>query len=133
MREFTQAEKQQLQTKIDNQERKQRIVGDIIRKNREAKRTGPIGTVWKYGFLAIILCLVGFNVIVFVWARQYISVQRITIMNLVVVSILLLNHIAFYFTKKGKLSLVMKSVAFTVSILGLVYVACVCWLTARAA
>ena len=65
MRQFTEAEKQQLQTKIGEQERKQRIVGEIIRKNEEAKTIAPIGTVVKYGFLAIILCLFGFNVILY--------------------------------------------------------------------
>ena len=46
MREFTQAEKQQLQTKIEVQERKQRIVGEIIRKNKEAKRSEKNRSNW---------------------------------------------------------------------------------------
>lgn len=130
MRQFTQAEKHQLQTKIGEQGRKQRIVGEIIRKNKEAKAIAPFGNVWKYGFLAIILCLFGLNVTVFVWARQYISDQRITIMNLVVVFMLLLNFIAFHFTKTGRFSLVMKTVACIVAVSGLAYAVYVYWLTA---
>ena len=70
MKQFTEAEKQQLLTKIEQQERKQRIVGEIILKNREAKITEPIGTVWKYGLLMIILCLFGFNVILYFYTRH---------------------------------------------------------------
>ena len=67
MRQFTEAEKRQLQTKIDNQERKHRVVRELVRKSREATITNPIGAVWKHGFLAIILCLLGFNVIFFLY------------------------------------------------------------------
>ncbi len=130
MRQFTEVEKQQLQTKIEAQERKQGIVGEIIRKNKEAKRTGPIGTVWKYGFLAIILCLFGFNVILYFSTRHSSSFQSVLLLNLVVALMLLLNHIAFHFTNTGRSSLVMKTVACIVAVSGLVYVACVCWLTA---
>ena len=133
MRQFTEAEKQQLQTKIDNQEQKQRIVGEIIRKNKEAKRTGSIGTVWKYGLLAIILCLFGFNVILYFYARHSGHPQSIILLNFVVVLMLLLNHIAFNFTKSGRSSLVMKTLAIIMAVSGLAYAAYVFWLTVLAA
>ncbi|MDE0043032.1 MAG: hypothetical protein OXT74_13415 [Candidatus Poribacteria bacterium] len=129
MKEFTQAEKQQLRTKIEDQERKQRIVGEIIRKSKEAKRTGPIGIVWKYGFLAIILCLLGFNVITYFFVRPFGSNQHIAALNLVVVLMLLLNHVAFYFSTTGRISIVMKTVACIVAIAGLAYAMYVFWLT----
>ena len=133
MRQFTQAEKHQLQTKIGEQERKQRIVGEIIRNNKEAKITGPISTVWKYGFLAIILCLLGFNVIFFFYTRHSGYPQSVSLLNLVVALMLLLNHIAFHFTKSGRSSLVMKTVACIVAVSGLAYAAYVYWLTVLAA
>ena len=130
MRQFTEVEKQQLQTKIEQQERKQQIVGEIIRNNREAKITEPIGTVWKYGLLTIILCLFGFNAILYFYTRHSGYPQSIMLLNFVVAFMLLLNHIAFHFTNTGRSSLVMKTVACIAAVSGLVYVACVCWLTA---
>ena len=132
MREFTQAEKQQLQTKIEVQERKQRVVGKIIRKNKEAKRTGPIGNVWKYGFLAIILCLLGFNVFIHLYSQHYSSNQHITVLNLVIVLMLLVNHIAFHFTKRGWLNPVLKTIAGIMTAAGLAYAAYVYRLTVLA-
>ena len=70
MRQFTEAEKRQLQIKIVDRERKHRIVREIVRKSKEATITNPIGAVWKHGFLAIILCLLGFNVIFYFYTRH---------------------------------------------------------------
>ena len=129
MRQFTDAEIQQLQTKIENQERKQRIVGEIIRKNKEAKAAVPLVNVWKYGFLALILCLFGFNLIFYFYTRHSNIPQSLFLLNLVVALWLLLHHIAFHFTKTGRLSLVMKTVACVMAISGLAYAAYVYWLT----
>ena len=129
MRQFTDAEKQQLQTKIENQERKQRIVGEIIRKNKKAKATRSIGNLWKYGFLAIILCLFGFNLIFFFYTRHSDIHQSLSLLNLVVAVWLLLHHIAFHFIKTGRSSLVMKTVACVMAISGLAYAAYIYWLT----
>lgn len=133
MRQFTQAEKQQLQTKIDDQEWKQRIVGEIIRKSKEAKTIVPIGAVWKYGFLAIILCLLGFNVFLFFHARHSSYPQSLLLLNIVVTLMLLLNHIAFNFTTTRRSSFVMKTVACVMAVSGLAYAAYVYWLTVLAA
>ncbi|MDE0299383.1 MAG: hypothetical protein OXN17_12180 [Candidatus Poribacteria bacterium] len=129
MRQFSETEKQQLQTKIENQERKQRIVGDIIRKNKEAKAAHSLGIPWKYGFLAIILCLLAINVIIYFVVRHYDANSHIAVLNLVVVLMLLLNHVAFYFSTSGRLSTVMKTVACIVAVLGLAHAAYVFWLT----
>jgi hypothetical protein len=53
-------------------------------------------------------------------------------LNLVVALMLLLNHIAFHFTKTGRSSLVMKSVACAMTVSGLAYAAYVYWLTVLA-
>ncbi len=133
MRQFTEAEKRQLQIKIDDQERKHRIVREIVRKGKETKITDLIGAVWKYGFLAIILCLLGVNVIIHLYVRQYISDRHITVINLAVVLMLLLNHVAFHLTKTGWLSPVMKTVACVMTVSGLAYTTYVYWLTVLAA
>ena len=133
MRQFTDTAKQLLHTKIENQERKQRIVGEIIRKNKEAKSTVPFGNVWKYGFLVIILCLLGFNIIFYFYTRHPGYPQSVSLLNLVVALMLLLHHIAFHFTKTGRSSLVMKIVACIVAVSGLAYAAYVYWLTMLAA
>lgn len=132
MRQFTDAEIQQLQTKIENQERKQRIVGEIIRKNKEAKAAVPFGNVWKYGLLAIILCLFGFNLIFYFYTRHSSIPQSLFLLNLVMAVTLLLNHIAFHFTKTGRSSLVMKTVACVMAISALAYAAYIYWLTVLA-
>ena len=132
MRQFTQAEKQQLQTKIDDQERKQRIVGKIIRNNKEAKSTGPIDAVWKYGFLVIILCLLGLNIFIHLYSQRYSSNQHITVLNLVIVLMLLVNHIAFHFTKRGWLNPVLKTIAGIMTAVGLAYAVYVYRLTVLA-
>ena len=130
MRQLTQVEKQQLQTKIDNQERKRRVGGEIIRKNREATTIAPIGTVVKYGLLAIILCLLGFNLMIYFQTSHNSAVQHIFRMNFVVALILLLNHIAYHFTRTGWLSSAVKIIACIMAVCGLAYVAYVLWLTA---
>ena len=116
MRVFTDTEKQQLQTKIeDEQERQQALRESIqIEKEKESKRSrGIISTVLsvKYGFLLVILCLLALSVramLPFDWwsyPPAYLSFM--------VVLGVLFNHIAWHFTKKGRLSRVMKTVAWT--------------------
>ena len=41
MRQFTEAEKRQLQIKIDDQERKHRIVREIVRKGKKSEDNRP--------------------------------------------------------------------------------------------
>ena len=62
MRVFTDAEKQQLQTKIKDEQERQRVLREIaqIENEKESQRMkGIISTVFsfKYGFLVLIICL----------------------------------------------------------------------------
>lgn len=112
MRVFTDAEKEQLQTKIeDEQERQQALRESIqIEKEKEAKRSkGIISTVvsYKYGFLMLIICLLIWNVASLLKWRNFDYDQY---GNLIIALALLFNHIAYQFTKKGWLSRVMKTV-----------------------
>ena len=129
MKELTHAEKQQLEAKIkDERERQQalREKNPDLPETFEAAsaKTGIVRRfglkyLWKYGFLAIVLCLLVFNVFHLFKSQNFGFNKYI---NLVVVSILLFNHIAFYFTKTGWKSRVMKTVAGVWTVLGLVYV-----------
>ena len=82
-----------------------------IENEKESKRKkGIISTAlsYKYGFLVLIICLLVWDVTSLLERRnsgydQYGS--------LIIVLILLFNHIAYQFTKKGWLSRVMKTIA----------------------
>ena len=113
MRVFTDAEKEQLQAKIKDEQERQRVLREIIQieKEKEAKRSrGIISTVlsYKYGFLVLILFLV-------VWSAdplmKWQNFDRFQFSNIVVPLMMLFNHIAYQFTKKGWLSRVMKTIA----------------------
>ena len=114
MRIFTNAEKQELQSKIREEQERQRVLEERIQieKEKEAKRSrGVISTVLsvKYGFLLVILCLLAFSVwalLPFGWRIDFSGN-----LSLGVVLGLLFNHIAWHFTKKGRLSRVMKTIA----------------------
>ena len=113
MRVFTDDEKQQLQAKIKHEEERQRVLREIaqIENEKESKRKkGIISTAlsYKYGFLVLIICLLVWDVTSLLERRnsgydQYGS--------LIIVLMLLFNHIAYQFTKKGWLSRVMKTIA----------------------
>ncbi len=123
MREFNDAEKQQLQAKIkDEQERQHQTVKEIALRNEEASKSGTstaLSYFWKYGFLVIILCLLAFNVIILLlwWDFVY---DRYA--NLVVALALLFNHIVFYLTKIGWPSRVMKTIACIWIVFALAYI-----------
>ena len=113
MRVFTDAEKQQLQAKIEDEQERQRVLKEIaqIENEKESKRSkGIISTAlsFKYGLLAIIICLLVWNVATLLKWRNFGYDQYL---NLAVALMLLFNHIAWHFTKKGRLSRVMKTIA----------------------
>ena len=129
MRQLTDAEKQQLERKIDKFQKRQQTLRENnpdLPKTLEAAsvETGDVRSFrlnyfWKYGMLAIILCLLAFNVFQLLkWrgSNDYINV------NLVVALMLLFNHIALFFTKTGWISHVMKIAAGIWAVLGLVYI-----------
>ena len=131
MKQLTDAEKQELETKIQKEKERQQALReanpDLPESFEKASaetgliRRFRIDYLWKYGMLAIILCLLAFNVFqLFKWknfgSNEYLNV------NLVIALMLLLNHVAISFTKTGRKSRVMKIVAGIWAVLGLVYI-----------
>ena len=113
MKTFTDTEKQQLQAKIQDEQERQRALKENlqIEKEKEAKRSrGIISTAlsFKYGFLVLIICLLIWEVASLLKWRNFGYDQY---GNLMVALMLLFNHIAFFVTKRGWLSRVMKTVA----------------------
>ena len=112
MRVFTDAEKQQLQAKIEDEQERQRMLRESIQveSEKEAKRKrGIISTVFssKYvGLGFLLLMLIGYLIVLPPQSYNYHSyLVPITLL------MLLFNHIAWNFTKRGRLSRVMKTIA----------------------
>ena len=123
MRQFTDAEKQELQAKIEaQQERQNQAVEEFAR--TMGRNFFVLGSFWKYGFLGVILCLLAFNVIlVLIWEDpSFDQYAHPKYAGLVVALMLLFNHIAFYLTNKGWQSHVMKTVAVIWLVLGVAYI-----------
>ena len=82
--------------------------------------------LWKHSILGVILCLIAFNVFLFVVISGNSESNKYAVyavkMSLVVALMLLFNHIAFNFTKTGWKSRVMKIVAFVWIAFGLAYI-----------
>ena len=124
MRVFTDAEKQQLQTKIEDEQERQRILreGIQIEKEKEAKRSrGVISTLLsvKYGFLLVILCVLVLHLrllLPFGW-----QIDSPVSLSFMVMLGVLFNHIGWHVTKKGRLSRVMKTVAWIWMVFVLAY------------
>ena len=113
MRVFTDAEKQQLQTKIKDEQERQRVLKEIaqIENEKEAKRKkGIISTAlsYKYSMLGFILFLIALNIFLLLPRQNY---DYYTYLVPMVLLVLLFNHIAWNFTKRGRLSRVMKTIA----------------------
>ena len=131
MKQLTDAEKQQLETKIEEEKERQQALResnpDLPETFEEASaETGIVqrfrlNYLWKYGMLAIILCLLVFNVFQFLKWKNFGSNEYLNV-NLVIALMLLLNHVAISFTKTGRKSRVMKIVAGIWAVLGLVYI-----------
>ena len=130
MKQLTDAEKQHLAAKIKAQKERQQALRENnpdLPETLEAaiEETGVIRRfrldyLWKYGMLAIILCLLAFNVFQLLKWKNFGSNEYLNI-NLVVALMLLFNHIAFYFTKAGRIGRMMKIFAGIWAVLGLVY------------
>lgn len=124
MRVFTDAEKEQLQAKIEDEQERQRVLKESIQieKEKEAKRSkGIISTVisYKYGMLVIIFFLIVLNIHLLLPPRNY---DSHTFLAPVVTLMLLFNHIAYQFTKRGWLSRVMKMITWIWTVFGFTYV-----------
>ena len=103
MKQLTDTEKQELKTKIQ--------------KETESMPS----SVWKYSFLVMILCLLAFNVFLFLKSLNS-DIKNISILNLMVALGLLFNHIAYNFTKTGWKSRVMKIGAWVWIVFVFVYI-----------
>lgn len=131
MKQLTDAEKQQLEGKIKKEQERQRTLRetnpDLPESFEKASvkrgliRRFRLNYLWKYGMLGLILCVLVFNVFQFFKWGNFGANKHLNV-NLVGALILLLNHIAFFFTKTGRKSRVMKTVAGICVVLGLVYV-----------
>ena len=128
MKELTHTEKQQLKTKIQKEKERQQALRksnpDLPETFEAASaKTGLVRKfmprqLWKYGFLGIILCLLAFNVMNLLRSRNFSYDQY---GGPVIGLVLLFNHTAYYFTKTGWKSIVMKTVAWVWIAFGLAY------------
>ena len=129
MKQFTDAEKQQLQGKIKKEQERQQTLRetnpDLPESFEKASaKTGLLrkvvpNTLRKYGMLGLILCLLVFNVLHLLKWQDFAYDEYA---NLIVVLMLFFNHIAYNFTKTGWKSRVTKTVAWVWTVLGFVYI-----------
>ena len=86
------------------------------------QRSNPVeGSLWKHGFLAFIIVLLVFNLCHLVHMIR-IDYPYHKYVNLVVSLMLLFNHIAFSYTTQGRVSIIMKGIAFAWLAFGLIYI-----------
>ena len=106
MRQFTEAEKLQLQAKIEDKEQHSQTPGKL-----DGKNDGPLqgeSRARRDGTLEIILFLTALSVILLLWSWDDIGFNFIPFMGALM---LLFNHIAFCTTKQGRIHRLMKTVA----------------------
>ena len=130
MKQLTDTEKQELETKIEREKERQQALRESnpdLPETFEAASAETQGIrrlvpkyLWKYGFLVVILCLLAFNVVLFFKGRDSSSAKAFNL-NLMVALGLLFNHVAYYLTTEGWKSRVMKTVAWVWMVLVLVY------------
>ena len=130
MRQLTDAEKQQLEGKIKTEQERQQNLReknpDLPASFEKATKTGlvqkfALKRLWKYGLLGIILCLLTYNVFRFFTWHNFGS-NRLLNVNILVALMLLFTHIGFNFTKTGRKSLIMKTIACVWIVLVCVYI-----------
>ena len=130
MKQLTDAEKQQLDAKIKEEQKRQQVLRETNPDLPESFKAASAETqgmrrivpeyLWKYGFLVVILFLLAFSVFLFFKGQDSDS-KKFRTLNLMIAFMLLFNHIAVYFTKIGWKSWVMKTVAWVWIALVLVY------------
>ena len=112
MRAFTDAEKQQLQAKIKDEQERQRVLREVaqIENKEESKRSkGIIFTAFSYKYV-----MLGFLLFVLIGYLILLPPQNYSYHNYlgpITLLMVILNHIAWNFTKRGWLSRVMKTIA----------------------
>ena len=116
MKQLTDTEKQQLETKIKAEQGRQQHLRETnpdlpeTFKTASAKTEFTQSSLWKYGFLIIILCLLASTVFIF-FSPQGFDPKSGAYLTPMVILILLFNHIAYYLTTEGWKSWIMKTVA----------------------
>lgn len=119
MKQLTDTEKHEFEAKIKDERERQRTLR--MNPNRPAVSTEvefTFNLLWRYGFLALILCLLVFNVMHLLKWRNFGYDQY---GNLIIALMLLFNHIACFLTAKGWKSVVMKTVAWVWIVLVFAY------------
>ena len=110
MRQLSDTEKRELQEKSPNTPEVSKWTSAVTRFTSSY--------LWKYGMLAVILCSFAFNLFHLFKFRNFgydqYGLTTVTLM-------LLFNHIAFFFTTKGRKSVVMKAVACVWIVLVFIY------------
>ena len=112
MRTFTDTEKQQLQAKIKDEQERQQVLKEIaqIENEKETKRMkGIISTALSYKYV-----MLGFLLFVLIGYVILLPPQNYSYHNYlgpITLLMVIFNHIAWNFTKKGRLSRVMKTIA----------------------
>ena len=119
MKQLTGTEKQEFEAKIKDERERQRTLR--MNPNRPTVSTEiefTFNLLWKYGFLALILCLLAWSVFIFFkqWDFGYDQYG-----GLMIALTLLFNHIAYSLTTKGWKSVVMKTVAWVWIVLVFAY------------
>ena len=90
--------------------------------NQEQQKQQKLSsTLWKHGFLIVILCLLVKSIYVLVGNLRA-SYSGEKYVNMVIVLMLLLNHIAFSYATSGWWSKIIKVIAYTWVIIGGIYV-----------
>ena len=123
MRVFTDAEKQQLQSKIKDEQERQRVLKEIVQveSEKEAKRRrGLISTVLSYRYVLLgflLFMLIGYVILMPPWQNRGYHIY----LGHIVLLMVLFNHIAWNFTKRGRPSRVMKTIAWIWMIFVLAY------------
>ena len=124
MKHLSDTEKQELETKIKDEQERQQTLGEIYpntpkdSKETSAKTGFTSSYLWKYGFLAVILALLAWGIFILFKFRNF---GYDNYGGLMVGLMALFNHIAYYFTTKGWKSVVMKTVASVWIVLVFVY------------
>ena len=124
MRHLPYSEKQELETKIENEQECQQELQEMNPNTSEESKIATVATpftssyLWKYGGLVFFLCLLVYNVFHLLKFRTFGYEQY----GLPIITLMMLfNHIALYFTTKGRKSVVIKTVAGVWIVLVFVY------------
>lgn len=107
MRQFTDAEKQELKEKIKDEQERQKQLAELLAQQKDGapQKTSTAG---KFIYLGIVLCLLAFNVIILLNVRH---IRPDQFGGLIFALWAIFDCIAVYFTKTGWRRLVMKTVA----------------------